>query len=133
VTTSHLAGGKPGAVAKAGTAARDVPEIQGRHRDIISFRRIRRHICARYIDRTGHGNRPLVRGDVVSAKVAIVAGAGGPLGRATTAALTASGLTVVAVDRNEQGLRELPGSVRREGADATDPAVAARIIDRIAP
>ena len=40
----------------------------------------------------------------MSAKVAIVAGAGGGLGRATTAALAASGLTVVAVDRNEQAL-----------------------------
>jgi NAD(P)-dependent dehydrogenase (short-subunit alcohol dehydrogenase family) len=38
----------------------------------------------------------------------------------------------VAVDRNEQALRELPGSVRREVADATDPAVAAPLIDRIA-
>jgi len=68
----------------------------------------------------------------VSAKVAIVAGAGGPLGRATAAALAAGGLTVVAVDRNEHGLRELSGSVRREVADSTDPDVAARLIDRIA-
>ena len=64
--------------------------------------------------------------------MAIVAGAGGPLGRATTAALIADGLTVVAVDRNEHGLRELPGSVHREVADTTDPAVAARLIDRVA-
>ena len=68
----------------------------------------------------------------MSAKVAIVAGAGGPLGRATAAALAAGGLTVVAVDRNEHGLRELSGSVRREVADSTDPDVAARLIDRIA-
>jgi NAD(P)-dependent dehydrogenase (short-subunit alcohol dehydrogenase family) len=68
----------------------------------------------------------------VSAKVAIVAGASGPLGRATMAALMADGLTVVAVDRNEQGMRDLPDGVRREAADPTDPAVAARLIDRIA-
>ena len=68
----------------------------------------------------------------MSAKVAIVAGAGGALGRATVASLTAAGLTVVAVDRNEDALRELPGTVRREVADATDPAVATRLIDRIA-
>jgi NAD(P)-dependent dehydrogenase (short-subunit alcohol dehydrogenase family) len=68
----------------------------------------------------------------VSAKVAIVAGASGPLGRATMAALMADGLTVVAVDRNEQGMRDLPDGVRHEVADPTDPAVAIRLIDRIA-
>jgi NAD(P)-dependent dehydrogenase (short-subunit alcohol dehydrogenase family) len=68
----------------------------------------------------------------MSAKVAIVAGAGGALGRATAAILAAGGLTVVAVDRSERGLGDFPGSVRREVADATDPAVAARLIDRIA-
>ncbi len=39
--------------------------------------------------------------DVVNARVAIVAGAGGGLGRAVTVALAAGGLTVVAVDRTE--------------------------------
>jgi NAD(P)-dependent dehydrogenase (short-subunit alcohol dehydrogenase family) len=68
----------------------------------------------------------------VSAKVAIVAGGGGGLGLATTAALAAGGLTVVAVDRNEDALRELPDGVRREVADTTDPTVAGRLIDRIA-
>jgi NAD(P)-dependent dehydrogenase (short-subunit alcohol dehydrogenase family) len=68
----------------------------------------------------------------VSAKVAIVAGAGGGLGHATAATLAAGGLTVVAVDRNERGLRELSGRVRAEVADATDPAVAKSLIDRIA-
>jgi len=48
------------------------------------------------------------------------------------AALMADGLTVVAVDRNEQGMRDLPDGVRREVADPTDPAVATRLIDRIA-
>jgi NAD(P)-dependent dehydrogenase (short-subunit alcohol dehydrogenase family) len=68
----------------------------------------------------------------MSAHVAIVAGAGGALGRATAVTLAAGGRTVVAVDRDEQALRQLPGSVRREAADATDPAVAAPLIDRIA-
>jgi NAD(P)-dependent dehydrogenase (short-subunit alcohol dehydrogenase family) len=68
----------------------------------------------------------------MSAKVAIVAGAGGPLGHATAVALAAAGLTVVAVDRNEPGLADLPDGIRREVADATDPAVATRLIDRIA-
>jgi NAD(P)-dependent dehydrogenase (short-subunit alcohol dehydrogenase family) len=64
--------------------------------------------------------------------VAIVAGAGGPLGRETALALAAGGRSVVAVDRNERGLDELPGSIRREVADTTDPAVAAKLVDRIA-
>jgi NAD(P)-dependent dehydrogenase (short-subunit alcohol dehydrogenase family) len=68
----------------------------------------------------------------MSAHVAIVAGAGGALGHATTATLAARGLTVVAADRNEQALHELPGGVRPEVADTTDPAAAKRLIDRIA-
>ncbi|HZL75558.1 MAG TPA: TMEM175 family protein [Propionibacteriaceae bacterium] len=44
----------------------------------------------------------------------------------------AGGLTVVAVDRNEHALRELPDGVRREVADTTDPSVATPLIDRIA-
>jgi NAD(P)-dependent dehydrogenase (short-subunit alcohol dehydrogenase family) len=68
----------------------------------------------------------------MDAQVAIVAGAGGPLGRATALALAAGGRTVVAVDRNEHGLDQLPGSIRREVADTTEPAVAAKLVDRIA-
>ena len=68
----------------------------------------------------------------MNAKVAIVAGAGGPLGRATAVTLATAGLTVVGVDRNERGLGDLPDGVGREVADATDPAVATRLIDRIA-
>jgi NAD(P)-dependent dehydrogenase (short-subunit alcohol dehydrogenase family) len=68
----------------------------------------------------------------MSAKVAIVAGAGGGLGQATTATLAAGGLTVVAIDRNEQALRQLPDSVHREVADTTDPTAAKDLIDRIA-
>ncbi len=60
----------------------------------------------------------------MNAHVAIVAGAGGALGHATAATLAASGLTVVAVNRTEHALRELPGSVRPEVADTTDPAAA---------
>jgi NAD(P)-dependent dehydrogenase (short-subunit alcohol dehydrogenase family) len=68
----------------------------------------------------------------MSAQVAIVAGAGGALGRATTAILAATGLTVVAVDRGEDALRELPDGVRREVGNATDPAATKSLIDRIA-
>jgi NAD(P)-dependent dehydrogenase (short-subunit alcohol dehydrogenase family) len=68
----------------------------------------------------------------MSAQVAIVAGGGGELGRATAMALAAGGRAVVAVDRNERGLLDLPSGIRREVADTTDPAVAAKVIDRIA-
>ena len=68
----------------------------------------------------------------MSAHVAIVAGAGGALGHATTTALAASGLTVVAADRDEHALRELPGGVRPEVADTTDPAAVTSLIDRVA-
>jgi NAD(P)-dependent dehydrogenase (short-subunit alcohol dehydrogenase family) len=68
----------------------------------------------------------------MSAKVAVVVGAGGGLGRATAVALAAAGLAVVGVDRNEHGLSDLPDDIRREVADATDPAAAKRLIDQIA-
>ena len=68
----------------------------------------------------------------MNTQVAIVAGAGGAMGRVTAAALAAGGHTVVAVDRNERALADLPGQVRREVADATDPAAAAQVIERIA-
>jgi len=68
----------------------------------------------------------------MSATVAIVAGGGGPLGHATAVARAADGLTVVAVDRTEHALSDLPEEIRREVADATDPAEAARLIGRIA-
>ena len=68
----------------------------------------------------------------MSARIAIVAGAGAGLGQATAITLAAAGVTVVAVDRNEPGLKELPDDIRREVADATDPAVPGPLIDRIA-
>src|SRR5262252_7258948 len=65
--------------------------------------------------RTGcAGMCPRFKGVAMSDHVAIVAGAGGALGRATTATLAASGLTVVAADRNEHALRELPDGLRPE-------------------
>ena len=68
----------------------------------------------------------------ISAKIAIVTGSGGgSLGRATAVALADRGMTVVAVDRNEQALRDLPDSIRREAGDATDRATAKSLVDRI--
>jgi NAD(P)-dependent dehydrogenase (short-subunit alcohol dehydrogenase family) len=63
--------------------------------------------------------------------VAIVTGAGGALGRATSRILADGGFTVVAVDRTEQALRDLPDGIRLEVADATDPGVPRPLIDRI--
>jgi 3-oxoacyl-[acyl-carrier protein] reductase len=68
----------------------------------------------------------------MSATVAIVPGGGGPLGHATAVALTADGLTVVAVDRTEHAMGDLPEGIRREVADATGPAEAAQLIGWIA-
>jgi NAD(P)-dependent dehydrogenase (short-subunit alcohol dehydrogenase family) len=65
-------------------------------------------------------------------RIAIVAGAGTGLGQATALALHASGLTVVAVDRNEAGLGQLPDKVHREVADPTDPATPGPLVERIA-
>jgi NAD(P)-dependent dehydrogenase (short-subunit alcohol dehydrogenase family) len=65
-------------------------------------------------------------------RVAIVAGAGGELGRATAEKLAVAGFTVVGVDRGEEGLKELPDGIRREAADPTDQAAARSVVDRIA-
>jgi 3-oxoacyl-[acyl-carrier protein] reductase len=68
----------------------------------------------------------------MSERVAIVVGAGGELGRATAEILAGAGYTVVGVDRNEQGLKELSGGIRREAGNPADPAAAKSLIDRIA-
>ena len=68
----------------------------------------------------------------MSERVAIVAGAGGELGRATAEKLAAAGFTVVGVDRSEEGLKELPDGIRRETADSADPPAARAVVDRIA-
>jgi NAD(P)-dependent dehydrogenase (short-subunit alcohol dehydrogenase family) len=65
-------------------------------------------------------------------RIATVVGAGGGLGRATAEALAIAGYTVVGVDRNEQGLKELSDGIRRKAGDATDPAAAKSLIDQIA-
>ncbi|HTJ31763.1 MAG TPA: SDR family NAD(P)-dependent oxidoreductase [Dactylosporangium sp.] len=68
----------------------------------------------------------------MSDRVAIVVGAGGPLGRFVAAKLADDGFTVVGVDRSEAGLSELADGIRRVAGDTTDPAVAKSLIDRIA-
>jgi NAD(P)-dependent dehydrogenase (short-subunit alcohol dehydrogenase family) len=68
----------------------------------------------------------------MSERIAVVVGAGGPLGGATARVLAGAGYAVVGVDRNEEGLKGLPDGIRREAGDATDPAAAKSLIDRIA-
>jgi NAD(P)-dependent dehydrogenase (short-subunit alcohol dehydrogenase family) len=69
---------------------------------------------------------------MASQGVAIVVGAGGELGRATAQKLAAGGFTVVGVDRNEDALKQLPDGIRYVAGDATDPAGAKSVVDRIA-
>ena len=67
----------------------------------------------------------------MSDRVAIVAGAGGSLGRAVAVKLAAAGFTVVGIDRNEDGLRELPDGIHQVPGDATDPAAPKELVDRV--
>ena len=67
----------------------------------------------------------------MSTRNAIVAGAGTGLGQATALALHAAGLTVVAVDRSEEGLKKLPDGIHLEIADGTDPTVPGPLVERI--
>jgi NAD(P)-dependent dehydrogenase (short-subunit alcohol dehydrogenase family) len=64
-------------------------------------------------------------------RVAIVVGAGGELGLATAVKLSERSMTVVGVDRNEQGLEQLPDGIFRELVDGTDPGAAAPMVERI--
>ncbi|MCX5240793.1 SDR family NAD(P)-dependent oxidoreductase [Streptomyces prunicolor] len=68
----------------------------------------------------------------MSERVAVVVGAGGDLGLATAVVLADAGFSVTAVDRTEKALDHLPDGIRRVVGDATDPAVARKVIDRIA-
>ncbi|MDV7217288.1 SDR family NAD(P)-dependent oxidoreductase [Streptomyces prunicolor] len=68
----------------------------------------------------------------MSERVAVVVGAGGDLGLATAVVLADAGFSVTAVDRTEKALDQLPDGIRRVVGDATDPAVARKVIDRIA-
>src|ERR1700678_2326822 len=70
--------------------------------------------------------------DLGGERVAIVVGAGGELGRSTAEALAGTGYTVVGVDRSEPELGKLSEGIRREVGDATDPAAAKSLVDRIA-
>ncbi len=70
--------------------------------------------------------------DSTPQRVAILAGAGGELGRVTAQRLAAAGFTVVGIDRNEDGLKQLPDGIRYEVGDPTDPTIAKSLVDRIA-
>jgi NAD(P)-dependent dehydrogenase (short-subunit alcohol dehydrogenase family) len=70
--------------------------------------------------------------DGMGKRVAIVAGAGGELGRAVAEKLTAAGFTVAGIDRSEEALKQLPDGIWHETADPADPAAARSVVDRIA-
>jgi NAD(P)-dependent dehydrogenase (short-subunit alcohol dehydrogenase family) len=65
-------------------------------------------------------------------RVAVVAGAGGELGRATAGKLAAAGFVPAGIDRSEGGLKELPAGIWRAVADPADPAAVRTVVDRIA-
>jgi len=67
-----------------------------------------------------------------SERVAVVVGAGGELGLATAEILAGSGYTVVAADRSEEKLKDLPDGIRGQVGDATGPDAARSLIDAIA-
>jgi NAD(P)-dependent dehydrogenase (short-subunit alcohol dehydrogenase family) len=67
-----------------------------------------------------------------SERVAIVAGAGGDLGRVTAQKLAAAGYTVAGIDRSEEAMKGLPDGIGRAAADPADPAAARRVIGQIA-
>jgi NAD(P)-dependent dehydrogenase (short-subunit alcohol dehydrogenase family) len=67
----------------------------------------------------------------MSARIAVVAGAGGGLGQATVRLLHAAGLTVVAVDRSPAKLADLPAGIHREVADMTNPAAAGPLLQGV--
>ena len=73
----------------------------------------------------------MTTGKLPATRVAIVVGAAGELGRAVAVKLADRGMTVVAVDRNEPGLEELPDDIARELVDATDPSAVAPMVERI--
>jgi NAD(P)-dependent dehydrogenase (short-subunit alcohol dehydrogenase family) len=70
-----------------------------------------------------------------SDRTTIVVGASRGLGRGITTALAQTGASIIAVARTATALAELAGagSVQLEAADAGDPSVAGRLLDRYEP
>ncbi|MEY9933093.1 NAD(P)-dependent dehydrogenase (short-subunit alcohol dehydrogenase family) [Catenulispora sp. GP43] len=62
-------------------------------------------------------------------RVALVVGAGGPLGQSVVEKLVAAGYRVAGADRRKDGLETLPSEVVRIPGDATDPEAARRIVE----
>lgn len=66
-------------------------------------------------------------------RTTLVIGASRGLGRGTAVALAEAGDDVVAVARDAAALAGLPGGIRTEVADATDPRTPATLLDRYRP
>ncbi|MEU5413857.1 MULTISPECIES: SDR family NAD(P)-dependent oxidoreductase [Streptomyces] len=67
----------------------------------------------------------------MSARIAVVAGAGGGLGRAVVSALRTANLRVVAIDHNEEALRVLGPEVHQIAADLSTPEGAKSALARV--
>lgn len=67
----------------------------------------------------------------MSTRIAVVAGAGGGLGRAVVSALRTADLRVVAIDRDEEALRVLGPEVHRIAADLSTPEGAQSALARV--
>jgi NAD(P)-dependent dehydrogenase (short-subunit alcohol dehydrogenase family) len=70
------------------------------------------------------------------ARTAIVVGASRGLGHGIATALAQDGASVVAVARNQKALAELAhaaGNIQPEAADASDPTMAGKLLDRYDP
>ncbi|MCR4268846.1 SDR family NAD(P)-dependent oxidoreductase [Nitratireductor sp. ZSWI3] len=65
-------------------------------------------------------------------KTTIVTGAGSGIGRAVAELMAAQGAAVIAVDRDATGLARLPDAVETLAGDVTDPALPAKLADRLA-
>lgn len=73
----------------------------------------------------------------VAGKIALVTGAAGCLGRTIVEQLGRRGARVVACDRDDEGLAELPGDIARHGVDLTDPEATAErvacVVEQVGP
>ncbi|MDX1975383.1 MAG: SDR family NAD(P)-dependent oxidoreductase [Rickettsiales bacterium] len=69
----------------------------------------------------------------ITGKVALVTGAGGALGAAIVSQLVAAGASVIALDKNEQGLKALPAGVTAIACDVADSVAVENALADVPP